>query len=742
MTMPDYPAGEWSPWLVGPQWVGITSVIALNNALANRGTIVTNFTGLHDTLWTAINTTLAGQEGATAEAIRKAFQDGAEQAFQIAKKNGTYVTALQRVHDSVIELREKLTSIAEKGNKDIKDIQGSKEDFETKVAKIAQVIANCQRDANQAAMACAGDINAAGQNVLDAQGTGGSFWAKAAGIDMNQQPDLKAIEDQIRGKLNQPASPAAAVGGAGQLAPPGAPASAPATGDGGAGGQLASSGAPPPALSAAPEPAGPTAGRDGNVVPGAAVPAAPAAAGPTAGRSDNVVPAPAALVPAAVGGIPAPPHMSAAAVAAPQVPAPSMPAAPSPQGMPAGWGPTNPTGMAPGLNTGVPAGAPTPSAATALPAGPVNAMGPQAPPSAPTAPMAGAGVPAHVPVFETPPPIEHSPAPEAPPASSPPVVAGPATPAAPVAAAPPPAPAGPLPAYGADIRPPVASASTPAAPLSPPPPTPPPTTSGSAPVHPAGGQAGVGQPALVRQPATPAPSQSPPGIGTNGVMATVAGAVAGAVSADATARARLQRLVESVARQQPALAWAAGDRPDNTTVLVTDLASGWIPPGVELPAAVTPLEPARRRGDLEALLGEVTLVAAYTPGHYIPEDDEPVRCSPLPRRAPEIEELGWELNRATHWRDGLPQLAHTLAKAASRGTGVLDSEIDLLHEELTKVAAHILEVYPDQVDPDQVGDWQLLAAIDALVAGDKTVANYHLAWFLACNTTTAKASSG
>jgi hypothetical protein len=225
-------------------------------------------------------------------------------------------------------------------------------------------------------------------------------------------------------------------------------------------------------------------------------------------------------------------------------------------------------------------------------------------------------------------------------------------------------------------------------------------------------------------------------------MATVAGAVAGAVSADATARARLQRLVESVARQQPALAWAAGDRPDNTTVLVTDLASGWIPPGVELPAAVTPLEPARRRGDLEALLGEVTLAAAYTPGHYIPEDDEPVRCSPLPRRAPEIEELGWELNRATHWRDGLPQLAHTLAKAASRGTGVLDSEIDLLHEELTKVAAHILEVYPDQVDPDQVGDWQLLAAIDALVAGDKTVANYHLAWFLACNTTTAKASSG
>lgn len=220
-------------------------------------------------------------------------------------------------------------------------------------------------------------------------------------------------------------------------------------------------------------------------------------------------------------------------------------------------------------------------------------------------------------------------------------------------------------------------------------------------------------------------------------MATAAGGVAGVASADATARARLQRLVESVARQQPELAWAAGDGPDNTTVLVTDLASGWIPPGVELPAVVTLLEPARRRGDLETLLGEVTLAAAYTPGHYIP-DDEPVLASPRPRHAPEIDELGWELNQATHWRDGLPQLAHTLAKAASRGTGVLESEIDLLHDQLAQVGAQVLDSYPDHVDPHQVGDWQLLAAIDALVAGDRTVANYHLAWFLACNSTTAK----
>ncbi|MGC2654617.1 MAG: DUF5631 domain-containing protein [Mycobacterium sp.] len=222
-------------------------------------------------------------------------------------------------------------------------------------------------------------------------------------------------------------------------------------------------------------------------------------------------------------------------------------------------------------------------------------------------------------------------------------------------------------------------------------------------------------------------------MGTEAVAVTAGGAAAGAASADATARARLQRLVDAVARQQPRLAWAAGDRPDDTTVLVTDLAGGWIPPNIDLPAHVTLLDPERRRGDLETLLGEVKLVASYTPGHHVPEADEPVVISPRPRRAPEIEDLGWELSHATNWRDGLPRLAHTLAKAAWSGTGVLDSEKELLHDYLSDIAARVLESYPDNVDPAEVGNWQLLAAIDALTAGDKAAANYHLAWFQAAS---------
>jgi hypothetical protein len=192
-------------------------------------------------------------------------------------------------------------------------------------------------------------------------------------------------------------------------------------------------------------------------------------------------------------------------------------------------------------------------------------------------------------------------------------------------------------------------------------------------------------------------------------------------------------LVAAVARQQPRLSWAAGDRIDETTVLATDLASGWIPPGIDLPSAVTLLPPARRRGSLESLLGDVAVAAGYTPIHQLPDEDDPPRTSSRPRTAPDIGDLGWELSQATQWRDGLPRLAHTLAKAASAGSGVLDSEVDLLREHLAVISSRVLDSYPNDVDAHDVGNWQLLAAIDALLASDKNSANYHLAWFLADN---------
>jgi hypothetical protein len=93
-----------------------------------------------------------------------------------------------------------------------------------------------------------------------------------------------------------------------------------------------------------------------------------------------------------------------------------------------------------------------------------------------------------------------------------------------------------------------------------------------------------------------------------------------------------------------------------------------------------------------------------------------------------VEDLGWELGEATRWRDGVPRMVHTLAKAAAAGTGVADEEVDLLRVHLDTARYQVLVQYPD-VDPGLLLNCMLLAATERSVAGDAIAANYHLAWF-------------
>jgi hypothetical protein len=193
---------------------------------------------------------------------------------------------------------------------------------------------------------------------------------------------------------------------------------------------------------------------------------------------------------------------------------------------------------------------------------------------------------------------------------------------------------------------------------------------------------------------------------------------------------RLQRLLAFVVRQEPRLNWAVGDHADGTTVLVTDLAHGWIPPGITLPAGVRLLEPGRRTGKVSALVGETTRAATYTPGDPVGRSADFAATEPSvqARELPVVEDLGWELGRITHWRDGLPRLVHTLAKAAAAGTGVVEEEADLLRVHLDTARYQVQIQYPD-VEPALLLNCLLLAATESSVAGDLISANYHLAWF-------------
>ncbi|WP_276059920.1 DUF5631 domain-containing protein [Mycobacterium montefiorense] len=193
---------------------------------------------------------------------------------------------------------------------------------------------------------------------------------------------------------------------------------------------------------------------------------------------------------------------------------------------------------------------------------------------------------------------------------------------------------------------------------------------------------------------------------------------------------RLHRLLAFVVRQEPQLNWAVGDLVDGTTLLVTDLAHGWIPPGIALPVGVRLLAPGRHGGKAPALLGEATRTATYTPGDPVGRstDFAETESSMQGRELPAVEDLGWELSRLTHWRDGIPRLVHTLAKAATAGTGVVEEEADLLRVHLDTARYQLLSQYPN-AEPALLLNCLLLAATESSVADDTTSANYHLAWF-------------
>lgn len=193
---------------------------------------------------------------------------------------------------------------------------------------------------------------------------------------------------------------------------------------------------------------------------------------------------------------------------------------------------------------------------------------------------------------------------------------------------------------------------------------------------------------------------------------------------------RLNRLLEFVVRQEPRLSWAIGDRADGTTVLVTDLAHGWIPSGISLPAGVRLLEPERRGGRVAALIGDTARVVTYVPGDSLrrPADFAATRSSVEPRQLPAIDDLARTLSQVNRAHAELPKIVTRLADAAAAGTFVVDQEVDVLRVHLDTARYQLLVQYPN-VNPGLLLKCMLMAATEGIASGDTVSANYHLAWY-------------
>nr|WP_067737729.1 DUF5631 domain-containing protein [Mycobacterium sp. 852014-50255_SCH5639931]OBB68456.1 hypothetical protein A5758_08150 [Mycobacterium sp. 852014-50255_SCH5639931] len=193
---------------------------------------------------------------------------------------------------------------------------------------------------------------------------------------------------------------------------------------------------------------------------------------------------------------------------------------------------------------------------------------------------------------------------------------------------------------------------------------------------------------------------------------------------------RLNRLLEFVVRQESRLNWAVGELLDGTTVLVTDLAHGWIPAGINLPAGVRLLEPERRTGRVSALIGDAARVVTYAPGDSLRRspDFTATKSSLEPRELPLISDLARVLSETTRRFDGLPRIVQRLADAAAAEAVVIDQEVDVLRVHLDTARYQLLVQYPT-VNPALLLKCLLMAATEGIASGDAVSANYHLAWY-------------
>jgi hypothetical protein len=194
---------------------------------------------------------------------------------------------------------------------------------------------------------------------------------------------------------------------------------------------------------------------------------------------------------------------------------------------------------------------------------------------------------------------------------------------------------------------------------------------------------------------------------------------------------RLHRLLTYVARQEPRIAWAVGDRPDGTTVLVTDLAHGWIPPRIALPDGVDILGPgARASTHARDLLGDVVEFAEYSPGSAFPkphQDWPATASSTAPRRRPPVDDLVGLLADHAAKRIHLPPAVRAITKAATRGA-IVARGLLAIHAHVDAARHQLFSDYP-LIDDQIRGDCMLLSAIEGCVTGDHLCATYHYAWF-------------
>src|SRR3982074_750849 len=114
--------------------------MAIDLGRISRGRVKSEFGRFASNLRNAETGSLVEPWSCTANDLRNAFRRGGDHARRVAGKNAVKETAYGTAYDSVLSLRQDLTSLAEDGDKEIKQIQDSEAPTELKVTHILELM--------------------------------------------------------------------------------------------------------------------------------------------------------------------------------------------------------------------------------------------------------------------------------------------------------------------------------------------------------------------------------------------------------------------------------------------------------------------------------------------------------------------------------------------------------------------------------------------------------------------------
>ncbi|MEB3071844.1 hypothetical protein K5L39_21955, partial [Mycolicibacter sp. MYC017] len=211
--MSDLPPGEWSAWLVGVWWPSPPSQLEV------AVTFWSDHADVKDQEASEVDKALTffgkNNSGHTADDMLAKLRTGMKRLLKVRDDCRAKSTANSRVADAVRHLRDRLTEIANDGNKQINDILQKQDSIASKLLQINGVIAQANSSATHVGIDANEAIVTATTSMFSAMDVGGDAreWLRNHGANFDAPSTPHMNESDLDKALHPTVGPAGATPG-------------------------------------------------------------------------------------------------------------------------------------------------------------------------------------------------------------------------------------------------------------------------------------------------------------------------------------------------------------------------------------------------------------------------------------------------------------------------------------------------------------------------------------------------